>query len=286
MTRWFKEIFSLCVLLAACSGEEEEPFPENPLLLGVTFSPMYSAFGGSHHYAVTPMVSRVADDPKVSATLVWRVDENFVSRSPFDALPAAIKLTTRAAGSTEVQVKGERFGWAFGLRSQLHIARANDEDWARGEARFHGGPRLGLASMLVNADSTETSPGCVERLGPKGLPRDAACASCHDESSEGDSIPISPAQLAGFTDEDLIDIITHGRAAGGPFYRSLMPEVSCWDFASYDDFHAWAVDDEDMTGLLLKLRSLTPQASEPLDLPRLHAEADALRASASDTPTL
>lgn len=279
-------ILSLCVLLAACSGEEEEPFPGNPFLLGVTFSPMYSAFGGSHDYAVTPMVSWVADDPKMAATLAWRVDEKILSTEPFDALPAAIKLTTRAAGSTVVQVKGEFFGSAFGLRSQLHITKASDEDWARGEARFYGGPRTALASLLVNSDYTEISPGCVERLGPKGLPRDAACASCHDESTEGDSIAISPAQLAGLTDEDLIDIITHGRTAGGPFYQALMPDVRCWSFPKYDDFHAWSVDEEDMAGLLLKLRSLTPQARVRLDLPRLHAEADALRASASDSPTL
>lgn len=274
-------ILSACALFAACSGNEDQ-LTFDAIAPGIAYSPMYSAFGGSHDYAVpaivwaaTSPVSQDADfDPPLASTLVWRVDEKLVSTEPFDAIPGAIMLTTRGAGFTDIEVQGTyRRGSTFKTRARVNITKASDEDWARGEARYHSGPRPNLAMLL--ASLKEVGAGDCVLSDTSFLPQDSACAGCHDHASTPDSVNHTTLQTAGYSDDQLLDIITQGqKPAGGTFNSELLRDHPAPDCV-FAKFHAWSVNEEDKLGLVLKLRSLPPQVTSPLDLPRLRAEADA-----------
>jgi hypothetical protein len=269
-------MLSVCVTLAAC-GVDEEPLTFGPIDPGIVYAPMYSAFGGSHAYAVAAIVSGAADsvsdnsdfDPPLASTLVWRVDEKLTSMEPFDAIPGAVKLTTRQAGFADVEVQGTyRRGSAFKTRARLNIAVASDRDWARGEARYYTGPSPSLATLRASISEphlADSARDCVVSDIREVLPQDSACAGCHDDASTSDFVNHTPMQTAGYSDEQLIAIITEGqKPAGGTFNSELLrdhPRPDC----VFAKFHAWSVNDEDRLGLVLKLRSLAPQVIAPLD---------------------
>lgn len=270
LMRRFIEMLLVCALFAACSQQHEQ-FPPNPFLLGIYPSPAYSAFGGSHTYVLTPIMSSASDSPEMAATLVWGVDEKFVSMEPFDELSAAVKLTMREAGVTEVSVKGEFFGHRFGTRARLTITEASDEAWERGDARFHSGPQSSpehlrelLEDMGFEVDCWRSESGCSEsdcavlKGAPSLLPKDAACSSCHDESTSDKGLRLTSLRLSGVSDDDLISMFSEGSFPAGHVYESeILKNRACGD-SLFRNFHAWSMDEADKRGLVLKLRSLPP----------------------------
>ena len=234
-------------------------------------SPGYSAFGGSHTYVLTPIMSSASDYPEIAATLVWGVDEKLVRMEPFDELPAAVKLTMRQAGVTEISVKGGSLGHRFGTRARLTITEASDEAWERGDARFHSGPQSSpehlrklIEDMGFEANCWTTEKGCSESncAALKGaaslLPKDAACSSCHDESRSDDALRLTSLRLSGFSDDDLIEIFSEGTLpAVGVYNSEILKNRACGD-SLFRNFHAWSMEEEDKLGLVLKLRSLPP----------------------------
>jgi hypothetical protein len=240
----------------ACSEEYDLIVGPSPNY--ISFSPMYSAFDGTHDYAVTPNVPSAAPsshdaDPILASSTKWEIDGAFVKREEFPALPAAIKLTTRKAGVTTIAVTAKTLGGHV-VRSdtKLTIREANPAEFDAGEERYnHGGLRAQEEFRCCGV--------CPLRI---ELPDNSACGKCHQADSSVAS-ELTPTQTAGYSHDDLIDIFTRGakpaRAFTSPFLRAA-PMPDC----IYQDFHTWEMTDEEKNGIVWKLRSIPP---------KVHAEA-------------
>lgn len=249
--------------LVGCGGDDDvfiiEHWPT------IQFSPMYSAFGGTHSYSVTPYVPAANPaakdgDPVLASTLKWSVDPKFGSLEEFSDIPAAIKITTRAAGKTVVYVTGKTAsGSPVRDGSALTIRSATDEDWDKGEARYNSGPRVDLGSLEIAPEVADSDAGahtCALASEPHlTQPQDAACTGCH---SGPDSVPHTPAQTAGYSDEQLIAIVTQGMKPAGYAFNSALLKALPQPDCVFAKFHDWSIEEDDKVGLILKLRSLPP----------------------------
>lgn len=219
---------------------------------------MYSAFDGTRDYAVTPSVPSAGPfshdaDPVLASSIKWELDGAFVKREDFPELPAAIKLITKKAGATTIAVTAKTLeGHAFRSETKLFISRANPSELEAGEHRYdHGGlraakrPEGGVMCCGV-------CPLLIE------LPKNSACGNCHNAASMV-AFETTPTQVAGYSDQDLIEIFTQGaKPAGGVFTSSFLRAAPMPD-CLYKDFHTWEMTGEEKRGIVWKLRSLTPK---------------------------
>jgi hypothetical protein len=263
----------LCAALAGCSSSgDEDPGVNRPNL--ISFSPMYSAFDGTHEYAVTPSVPSAAEgskdsDPVMASTIKWDVDGAFLKRDEFPELTAAVKLTTKKAGSTTVKVTAKTLaGVQIRGEAKLTISPAQQNEWDAGEARYNNGMMITWMRpvMAASGEGTCGLPVTIE------LPKSSACGNCHAATSMI-TIEHTPTQTAGYSNEDLINIFTTGaKPAGGtfnsPFLRSA-PMPDC----IYAAFHTWEMTDDEKKGIIWKLRSIPPKVQEEIDFGRLAAQA-------------
>jgi len=259
----------LCIALVAggCGSREEEGSVCSCGPALIQYTPMYSAFGGSHSYAVAPYVPaadpRSRDtDPILASTIEWYVDEQFVSQKAFPEIPGATKLTTRRAGTTRVSVAAKSAsGATIQQTSMLTISKADDDAWAMGDARYSGGPHADLRNTLRGLEELSADAGAAGCDVPvqlhDELPKAAACTSCHAESGDDNS----PVLTAGYSNDQLIAILTQGmKPAGYPFNSDTLralPRPDC----IFAQLHDWLIDEDVKFGLILKLRSF------PLSVP-------------------
>lgn len=136
----------LCAALAGgCSSSDSGDEEGTKLPNLISFSPMYSAFDGTHEFAVTPSVPSAKEgtgnaDPIVASSLKWKVDEAFVKRDEFPELAASVKLTTKKAGKTTVSVTAKTMsGQTVRGESILTIDSGNMTEWEAGETRYNNG---------------------------------------------------------------------------------------------------------------------------------------------------
>jgi hypothetical protein len=246
----------LLAALAGCTAELEPEYFDGDRVGHVSFSPMFSAYDGVHEYVVTPSVPDAVDGPPfngspiLASSIKWEIDDAFVSRGEFPDLPHAIKLTTKRAGTTTVTLLARHLsGPVFRQRGALTISRGTPEEWETGEARFKDGPRVSLPEAFVELDGGPC--GLSEELSD---PSNAACTSCHDHSN--DSVEIGPSQSAGYSDSNLIEIISAGaKPAGGTFNSKYLRQLRMPDCV-YRAFHRYDLSDDEKRGIVLKLRSL------------------------------
>ena len=255
----------LCAVLAACSSDADDEVFDWTFHPQIQFFSMYSVFGGSHSYAVTPFLpgadpASKDSDPIVASKVRWEVDEKLVKREAFPDLPADIKLTTKAVGRTTVRVTMTSLsGFTDRSSASLHISEANDELWEKGDARYARGAQGDFAPFL----ETLAMPLSEADAGPcelpsnilAGLPKDVSCQACHEQFGAR----VSPAQTAGYSDEQLTSIIAQGLKPPGYQFNSVplrtLPQPDCL----FAKFHAFEMDEETQRGLIAKLRSLPPE---------------------------
>jgi len=257
----------LCTAQASCSTEPE---PLSTCAHGVyslcptliESSPMYSAYDGVHAYSVTPWipaaVPHVADsDPVLASSVRWAFDQTFVTASAFPELAGGIKLTTKRAGSTSIEVTCSTVsGAVFRQRAALHVAEADSSDWDIGNARYERGELADWAALPMNAPPGEGTCGLPLVI---EFPRTAACTSCHD-GRDSMSAEYTPTQFARYSDDQLIDIVKHGaKPAGDTFESSFLRELQMPDCV-FANFHNWSLSEPEEQGIVLKLRSITPHA--------------------------
>ena len=255
----------LSVVLVSCSSsvEEGDELDLHPNL--ILYSPMYSAFDGTHDYALTPYVPSAAaskaDDPILASSIEWLVDDTFVKREEFRDLPAAIKLVTKRAGKTPIVVTGKTLsGHAIRADAELTISKATEYEWMAGEARYNNGvtrsrERANLpdgCGLVFNIDVPDTM---------------TTCRNCHNPMNMVSSEP-TPTQTAGYSNDQLIKIFTEAeKPAGGTFnspYLRSAPFPDCL----YNQFHTWEMTDDEKRGIVWKLRSITPKVQEEVDAQR------------------
>lgn len=262
-------ILLLGVVLVGCVtgvGELEvaESLPADRLIV---FSPMFSAFDGVHEYAVTPSVPSAAPsedaDPVLASSIKWVLDDAYVKRDDFPDLPAAIKLTTKKAGTTTVGVTAKtRSGQALRATARLIISRATSAEWEAGEARY-------------NSDEFDIAPKMFASCGlvlPIELPRASACSNCHDAMSSVGT-EHTPTQTAFYSNDELIAISTKGaKPAGGTFVSPFLRAAPMPD-CIYKAFHTWQMSEEEEKGIVWKLRSIPPKVMPAIDFGELAEQA-------------
>ena len=100
------------------------------------------------------------------------------------------------------------------------------------------------------------------RLGPReagadaGDPQQAACTNCHGDNANGPfkDVAHTPEQTGGFSDDQLVGIFTQGNVPdGGYFDESIVP------YQAWTRFHQWDMTDDEAKGVVVYLRSLTPE---------------------------
>jgi len=224
---------------------------------------MYSAFDGVHEFSVTPnvpsaRVDSLASDPVRDGTLRWRFDPAFFSASAFPKLPGAVKLTTKQAGTTEVEVIAETVGGVtVSGTAKIIVAQADPNIWSIGDARYQSGvpASWGNFPLASAGEGTCGLPYTIE------VPTAAACVSCHNNSDET-SAEYTPSQTAGYSDEDLLSImLTGSKPAGGTFISPHLTAMSMPD-CIFGEFHTFEMTALEQQGLIARLRSVPPRAIE------------------------
>jgi hypothetical protein len=202
--------------------------------LQIYFSPMYSAFDGVHPYKIPAMVANV--DP---AAVTWSAQDAAMVDFETDLALGGVSIVVHKAGETVVLAQSEGKCGA----TVLKVTSATPDDWMIGSMRYNNGIKL------------------VGDVGRGGTPMtDVACTNCHGDTATAGpykTVAHTPQQTGGFSDEELMDIYTKGVIPVGGYFDD--------SFISYDRwraFHKWQMTPQEAKGVLVYLRSLTPQSQK------------------------
>ena len=275
--------------LVGCSSSDDEGDVGMLRPKLISFSPMYSAFDGTHEYAVTPSVPSAAEnsqdsDPVMASTIKWQIDNAYLKQDEFPELTAATKLTTKKAGKTMVKVTAKTLG---GLQvrgeAELTISEASQAEWDAGEARYNNGMMITWMRPMMAAAGEGVCglPIVID------LPTTSACGNCHNPMN-AISVEHTPTQTAGYSNEDLVNIFTTGaKPAGGTFNSPFLRAAPMPD-CIYKEFHTWEMTEDEKKGIVWKLRSIPPRVQEEIDFGRLammmREQQMAAEQAAGDTP--
>jgi hypothetical protein len=209
------------------------PAPSSTLTSGDTaasiqiyFPTGYSAFDGTHAFKLPAMVTGVSG-------LKWSVsDPNLVDLEP-SVDGSQVMMTMKGAGVVTLTAKaGSLKGTA-----QVNIRQADPSEFDNGKARYTNGVTI--------------QPGGFHHPDPT-----LQCTNCH--AAGGMDVEHTPMQTGGYSDQDLINIMTTGtKPAGVP--QRVMP------FAKWHALHQWSMTDAEKNGLVTYLRSLEPESQGPID---------------------
>jgi hypothetical protein len=206
--------------------------------LQVYFSPMYSAYDGVHGFKIPAMVGNM--DP---GSISWSASDPAMVDFETDAALGGVTIAVHKAGEVIVVAKADGKCGA----SLLKVSAATADDWMVGSQRYNNGIKLvgDVGGGRGRADA--------------GAPMtDVACTNCHGDTATAGpykTVAHTPHQTGGFSDDELIGIFTKGTIPIGGYFDS--------SFISYDrwrSFHQWQMSPEEAKGVVVYLRSLTPQA--------------------------
>lgn len=224
---------------------------------------MHSAYDGVHTFQVPVFVRSVSTEPEQ-----WRAEPaDAVSFSHWQepGEPRGVLITVeRPVPRVLISVsQGNRGGYAT-----LHITHATPEQWELGKRRHDDGVATAMATLRDQLRAM--FPGLLEDLeltpdgrlrakalpGALSLPQHLACAGCHGRDHGFPPELLTPLQLAARPDRALATLVSDASAwfggQGTSEYAGLVATV-----------HTWPMDDEEVSGLIVYLRSLTPDVPEP-----------------------
>jgi hypothetical protein len=207
----------------------DEPASCETSQIKIEFEPMYSAYDGIHLFQVPATVASI--DPEA---ITWSLSDPAIA--DLAIVPNGVMLTIQKAGTaTLIASAGSLCG-----TSLLTVTEFEPELWEIGAARYNAG-------MVLNRGLRAT-----------GEPIEAACTSCHGESATDGlyrTVAHTPAQTAGFSDEELIKIITEATLPEGAYFDESILKKEMWQ-----QFHKWKMQDDQRQAIVVYLRSLTPSA--------------------------
>jgi hypothetical protein len=209
--------------------------PKNDLQ--IFFSPMYTAVDGVHEFQIPAVVANV--DP---ASITWSVSDPALVDFQNDATLGGVMLSARKAGKVTVLAK------AVGGcgTSELTITSATAEDWSAGNMRYNNGIKL---------NGNVTGRGRADAGPPM---TDIACTNCHGPTAitmQFRTVAHTPEQTGGFSDEELVNIFTMGMVPRRGYFDSSIVSYNSWQM-----FHRWEMSPAEAKGVVVYLRSLTPQS--------------------------
>jgi hypothetical protein len=147
----------------------------------------------------------------------------------------------------------------------LNVTSATPAQWAAGEARYNNGKELELpmidpamfAELLLDPNWMPPSP-----------PGDLACNNCHSLGAMLLEVQHTPTQAARFSDDQLRTILTMGTKPEGVGLR-VLPDMlfGMTGMEVYKEMHTWDSTEEEIVGLIVYMRSLTPIGQGDILLP-------------------
>jgi hypothetical protein len=213
--------------------------------LPISFAPdVYSAYiEGSNHAFQFPLLAQV-----LSGTAQWTAsDPSAVRIDPNDTSGDSVTITVERAG--DVVIKANAAGRCG--TTTLHVTAATEAEWQAGNARYND---------MNPLPKIQTDDGGVPVnfmglvLDPPAKP--PACTNCHGQyatSSIFRTATFIPYQTAGYSDQELIDMITRGDLPIEPLNDPIIP------MAVLKFFHTWSdITGEEAKGVVVYLRSLLP----------------------------
>ena len=228
----------------------------HPNTQNIEFSPMYSAsIPGSmmHSFQVPAIVTGVSN-----ASVKWSASDSTAVGQQTDMTTGGTMITVLKPGDVTIyaNIQGDLCGQAT-----LHVTSSTEEDWMAGNMRYNNGNVLidpfanrGDAGMMRFMGFNPNAPSILE--GPDGGAA-PACTNCHGMASTSTifkGIDHTPEQTAGFSDQELTDMIVNGIIPDGGYYDSTIIPYRFWQF-----FHRWSdMTPQQQRGIITYLRSLTP----------------------------
>jgi hypothetical protein len=240
----------------------------------IDFSPMYSAFiaGSTTH---TFQIPAVTDDGNAAT---WSVSDptqaQLVPQAFGDDPGVMITVEGVGTGTTgEITVYATESDGSCGA-SVLTLTPSTEDDWTIGNARYNDGISLSLARP-------DGGPPVGGGAGPRTtadagsfFERDGgtACTNCHGATATTGpyrNVSHTPEQTGGFSDTDLIQIITQGEIPDGGYFDPSVINAGCDGgatctqaaLAEWHSFHQWAdITSDQYPGIIVYLRSLQPEA--------------------------
>ena len=221
----------------------------SPNALTIVFSPMYSAFDGTHTFEIPAIVNGIA-----AADVKWSASDPSMVGLQADSDTGGVMITVLKSGSVTITAE------AGGLcgSSLLTITSAQASDWQTGNARYNDGVALHFGPGRGDGGGMAADGG--------GGP---ACTNCHGPTATNgafNDISHTPEQTGGFSDQDLIGIITQGNIPGWTVDGGAGPEAGYFDdsiisYRQWHRLHQWTdITQDEQLGIIVYLRSLTPAA--------------------------
>lgn len=218
--------------------------------LRVVFSPMYTAFDGTHTFQVPAVVQGVSPD-----AITWSASDKTMVDLAADPTTGGVMVTARKAGAVNIIAS------AGGLcgSSALTISAALETDWEAGNARYNSGVVLTFGRPPGGGRGAGGAGG--DASGAGGASMQYACTNCHgDTATMGlfKTVSHTPEQTGGFSDDALQNIFRNGAFPGGSTDPNFDANIT--DYGTWSRIHKWEMDDDQAKGIIVYLRSLTPQA--------------------------
>jgi hypothetical protein len=271
-----------CALLgagmAACSSSSSSGTPNSspdaagggacssPNSLTIAFNPMYSAFipGSTTHTFLVPAVVKGVS----GANVVWSASDSTAVGFQADPKTGGTTITILKPGSVQINAQ---IGTDLCGSAPLTVTSETEDDWTAGNARYNN--NVGLINPYANRDGGAGDGGMPQGPPPGGFmvpspsdpsplePADGgpgpACTNCHGLTATTGffrGVEHTPEQTAGFSDQELTDIVVNGIIPDGGYYDNTILPYMYWQF-----FHKWRdMSPTEQKGIVVYLRSLTP----------------------------
>ena len=221
--------------------------------LTIIFPTMYSAYDGVHTFQVPAHV----DGATVELSAWQAIPSDAVTFDPDPDVEGGVLITVSSA---EPQITIAASAGPIGGTAALFITKGTPEQWEAGKARYANGVEFNL-----DIDFSQVLDPNWE---PPAPPPNLACNNCHTTGAKYFEIQHTPTQAARFSDDDLKGIFTMGMKPEGVGFRILPAMIgSMTNTEIYALYHKWDTTPEEVQGLIIYLRSLTPTGQGDLRLP-------------------
>lgn len=216
----------------------------------LVYDTSYTAYDGEHTYQVPFYV--LDTEFELSDWSAIPSDAVTIEENPDTELGGVLVTIVRPVEEITIAVHSGELGGS----APIHVTIGTPEEWEMGEARYNNGveytiPDFDFAALL--------DPNFM----PPEPPGDLACNNCHTTGAKYFEIQHTPNQAAYYSDEDLVTILTEGKKPEGAPYRILPENLE----HLYVQFHTWESSEEERKGLIMYLRSLTPEGQGDIKLP-------------------
>jgi hypothetical protein len=217
--------------------------------LVLVFPQMHSAYDGVHTFQVPVHV----DGATIELSGWQAIPSSAVTFDPDPDQEGGVLITVLEPVA-EITIAAS--SGAIGGTAPLYVTEGTPEQWEVGKARYNNGveyemPNINLLDLF--------DPNYM----PPETPTNLACNNCHTTGAKYLEIQHTPTQIAYISDEDLQTIFTQGMKPDGIAYTVLPPPL---EFL-YPEFHTWDATDDEVKGLIIYLRSLTPTVMGDIQIP-------------------